>query len=71
MIGKLADRLARERMAMRPFVPAGNPDIRDTHAQEYSAFYLGEISTHLEKLAASAEKIEKTLEIILSRTDPK
>jgi hypothetical protein len=70
MIGKLSDRLARERMAIRPFVPAGNPDIRETHAQEYSAFYLGEISTHLEKLAASAEKIEKSLDMILSRMNP-
>jgi hypothetical protein len=70
MIGKLSDRLARERMAIRPFVPAGNPDIRETHAQEYSAFYLGEISTHLERLAASAEKIEKKLEIFLSRMHP-
>jgi hypothetical protein len=46
-----------------PFVPAGNPDIRLTHAQEYSAFYLGEISTHLEKLAASADKMERTLKV--------
>jgi hypothetical protein len=67
MIGKLSDRVARERMAVRPFAPAGNPDMRLTHAQEYSAFYLGEIATHLERLAASADKREKTLEIILSR----
>jgi hypothetical protein len=52
---------------VRPFAPAGNPDMRLTHAQEYSAFYLGEIATHLERLAASADKREKTLEIILSR----
>jgi hypothetical protein len=67
MIGKLSNRLARERMAVRPFAPVGNEDLRITHAQEYSAFYLGEIATQLEKLAASADKMEKTLEIILSR----
>ena len=70
MVTEQSDRLARERMAVRPFVPVGNEDLRVTHAQEYSAFYLGEIVRHLEKLAASAEKMEKTLEIILSRMDP-
>jgi hypothetical protein len=70
MIGKLADRLARERMAVRPFAPVGNDDFRITHSLEYSAFYLGEIATHLQRLAASAEKMEKSLETILSRMDP-
>jgi hypothetical protein len=64
MITKQADRLARERMAVRPFVPAGNADFRLPHAQEYSAFYLGEIAKHLEKIATSAEKMDKTLEAI-------
>jgi len=67
MLASQPDRLVRERMALRPFVPAGNADLRAPHAQEYSAFYLGEIAKHLEKLAASAEKMDKTLEIILSR----
>ena len=60
-----ADRLARERMAVRPFVPTGNADLRVPHAQEYSAFYLGEIAKHLEKIATSAEKMDKTLEAIV------
>jgi hypothetical protein len=66
MFTRQTDRLARERMALRPFVPAGNADLRLPHAQEYSAFYLGEIAKHLEKLATSAER----LEIILSRMKP-
>jgi hypothetical protein len=64
MITRQADRLARERMAVRPFAPTGNADLRVPHAQEYSAFYLGEIAKYLEKLATSAEKMEKSLEAI-------
>jgi hypothetical protein len=40
------------------------------HAQEYSAFYLGEIAKQLEKLAIGADKMERTLETILSRMSP-
>jgi hypothetical protein len=67
MLTKQADKLARERMAVRPFVPTGNAELRMPHAQEYGAFYLGEIAKHLEKLATSADKMDRTLEIILSR----
>jgi hypothetical protein len=67
MLTKQADKLTRERMAVRPFVPAGNAELRTPHAQEYSAFYLGEIAKHLEKLAISAEKMDRTLEVILSK----
>jgi hypothetical protein len=67
MLTKRADKLARERMAVRPFVPMGNAELRIPHAQEYSAFYLGEIATHLEKLAASADKMDQSLKMILSR----
>jgi hypothetical protein len=70
MFTSQADRLKRERMALRPFAPAGNADVRLPHAQEYSAFYLGEIAKHLERLATSAERLDKTLEIILSRMKP-
>jgi hypothetical protein len=64
MITRQADRLKRERMAVRPFVPAGNADLRVPHAQEQGVYYLGEIAKHLEKIAAGAEKMDKTLEAI-------
>jgi hypothetical protein len=70
MFTSQADRLKRERMALRPFAPAGNADVRLPHAQEYSAFYLGEIAGHLDRLATSAERLDKTLETILSRMKP-
>jgi hypothetical protein len=39
---------ARQRMSNEPFSPAqGNEIDRQTHAAEYIAFYLGEITNHL------------------------
>jgi hypothetical protein len=40
MFTRQADRLARE-LALRPFAPAGNADVRLPHAQEYSAGQTG------------------------------
>jgi hypothetical protein len=52
--------------ALSPFMPAGNPELRASHAQEYSAHCLGEIAKHLERFAAAAEKLDRTLGEVLS-----
>jgi hypothetical protein len=52
--------------ALYSFIPAGNPELRAAHAQEYSACCLGEIARQLERLAVAAEKLQKTLDEVLS-----
>jgi hypothetical protein len=66
IMAKRTNKLSEQ--ALRPFIPAGNPELRASHAQEYSAYCLGEIAKHLERLAATAEKMERTLEEVLPAT---
>lgn len=47
---------ARDRMKAQPFAPLdGSPEFRIATAIEYAAYYLGEIESHLSKIAAQAE----------------
>lgn len=47
---------ARDRMKAQPFAPLdGSPEFRIAIAIEYAAYYLGEIESHLSKIAAHAE----------------
>jgi hypothetical protein len=48
---------ARKRMKAQPFSPIPNlsPELRIASALEYTAYYLGEIESHLSKIAAHAE----------------
>lgn len=58
---------ARERMAEGFFPIEATVEHRAVAAQEYSAFYLGEIAKHLESLSTSVLSLEKTLQAISSK----
>jgi hypothetical protein len=53
----MTDKEKRERMAAQPFAPIShaNAEYRSYHAQEYAAFYLGEIEKHLGRIATLLE----------------
>jgi hypothetical protein len=64
IVAKRTDKLSDR--SLHPFMPAGNPELRACHAQEYGARCLGEIAKHLERFAAAAEKLDRTLGEVLS-----
>jgi hypothetical protein len=61
------EKQARDRMTAGFYPVDGDSEHRSASAQEYTAYYLGEILNQLAKLTANVASLDRTLQAISSK----